>query len=207
MWRKTTAAKPSSQFPTTPAGASAESVKNSDVPSVPSTPAKVEEASRVAPSGSSVPYSSRASQPPAPAPLHSGAFAIPSGLKIHGTISGSSDLSLDSEMHGKIWLSDARLSIGPNGRVHADVEAREIVVNGKLTGNLKATESIRLGPSARFKGSVVAPRIGIDEGAQVRGKVEMSRPSDTAVDSESVASESDSSPKASARAAGQVSRS
>lgn len=110
-------------------------------------------------------------------------------------------------MHGKIWLSDARLSIGPNGRVHADVEAREIVVNGKLTGNLKATESIRFGPSARFKGSVVAPRIGIDEGAQVRGKVEMSRPSDTAVDSESVASESDSSPKASARAAGQVSRS
>jgi len=108
-------------------------------------------------------------------------------------------------MHGKIWLSGARLSIGPNGRVHADVEAREIFVNGKLTGNLKAAESVHFGPSARFQGSVVAARIRIDDGARVRGKVEMANGSSAS--SDAAASESKDAPKASARAAGQASQS
>lgn len=206
MWRKTTSAKPFSESESAPVTASSESAQN-EVASVPSASAKPREISQAASPVSSAPFLSPAAQPPAPvpAPSNSAGFSIPSGLKIHGTISGSSDLSLDSEMHGKVWLSGARLSIGPNGRVHADIEAREVVVNGNLTGNLKASESVRFGSNARFQGSVVAPRIGIDDGARVRGKVEMARPAD-ASSSESAKSEAEDAPKTSARAAGQVAR-
>jgi len=207
MWRKTTPAKPSLQSSSTPSSAPLEQSKIPEAASVSPAPSRPEETSSVPSPVPSAPFSSPAARPPAPAPVpsNSGAFSIPSGLKIHGTISGSSDLSLDSEMHGKIWLSGARLSIGPNGRVHADVEAREIFVNGKLTGNLKAAESVHFGPSARFQGSVVAARIRIDDGARVRGKVEMANGSSAS--SDAAASESKDAPKASARAAGQASQS
>jgi cytoskeletal protein CcmA (bactofilin family) len=129
----------------------------------------------------SSPAPSRASAPSVPqfsTPSSSaGGSAISSGLKIHGTVTGSADLTVDGELNGKIWLSDSRVAIGSNGRVHSDIEAREILVNGTLQGNLKASESVRFGPSARFQGSVVAPRIGIDDGAKVRGKIETVKPS------------------------------
>ncbi|HKS83405.1 MAG TPA: polymer-forming cytoskeletal protein [Candidatus Acidoferrales bacterium] len=207
MWRKPTVAKPSSQSSSSPSSAPLEQSKTPESASATPAPPKTEGTSHAPAPVSSAPFLSPAAKPPAPAPapVNSGAFSIPSGLKIHGTISGSSDLSLDSEMHGKIWLTGARLSIGPNGRVHADVEAREIFVNGKLNGNLKAAESVHFGPSARFNGSVAAARISIDDGAHFRGKVEMANGS--MASSDAAASESSAAPKASARAAGQVSNS
>jgi cytoskeletal protein CcmA (bactofilin family) len=104
---------------------------------------------------------------------------ITSGLKIRGELSGSSDLYIDGETQGKIQLGEARVTVGPNGRVQADVDAREINIEGTVKGNLKARESVRLGPSSQVEGSVLTPRIGIDDGARLRGKVEMTRPDDT----------------------------
>jgi cytoskeletal protein CcmA (bactofilin family) len=112
-------------------------------------------------------------------PVSMSTSVISAGLKIRGEISGSSDLHIEGEAHGKIRLSGGRVSVGPNGNVQADVDAREIVVEGTLQGNLKATESVRLGPSSRVQGSVLAPRIGIDDGARLRGQVEMVRASDS----------------------------
>jgi len=105
----------------------------------------------------------------------SGPSSIASGLKIRGELSGSSDLYIDGEAQGKIALPDSRVTIGPNGRVQADIEAREIIIEGTVEGNLKARESVRLGSSSKVQGSVLTPRIGIDDGAKLRGKVEMTR--------------------------------
>ena len=101
--------------------------------------------------------------------------SLGSGLKIRGELSGSSDLYIDGEAQGKIALPDSRVTIGPNGRVQADIEAREIIIEGTVEGNLKARESVRLGSSSKVQGSVLTPRIGIDDGAKLRGKVEMTR--------------------------------
>jgi len=101
--------------------------------------------------------------------------SLGSGLKIRGELSGSSDLYIDGEAQGKITLADSRVTIGPNGRVQADIEAREIIIEGTVQGNLKARESVRLGPSSKVQGSVLTPRIGIDDGATLRGKVEMTK--------------------------------
>jgi cytoskeletal protein CcmA (bactofilin family) len=109
---------------------------------------------------------------PAPAPVNTKVSKITSGLKIVGELSGSSDLYIDGEVQGKVHLADGRVTVGPNGRIQAEVQAREIVIEGSVQGNLKALESARLGSSSRVLGSISTPRLGIDEGARIRGRVE-----------------------------------
>jgi cytoskeletal protein CcmA (bactofilin family) len=99
-------------------------------------------------------------------------------LRIHGEFSGNSDLYVDGEAHGSIRLAQAKVTVGPHGRVHADIDAREIVVEGTVQGNLKASESIRLGPGSRVQGSMMTPRVAIEDGARLRSKVEMTKPGD-----------------------------
>jgi cytoskeletal protein CcmA (bactofilin family) len=105
--------------------------------------------------------------------------SLGSGLKIRGELSGRSDLYIEGEAEGKITLSDSRVTIGPNGRVQADIEAREIIIEGTVQGNLRALESVRLLSSSKVQGSILTPRIGVDDGAKLRGKVEMTRAGET----------------------------
>jgi cytoskeletal protein CcmA (bactofilin family) len=159
MWRKTPEGKPSSESYNQPISSSTPVENSHPVPSYSSAPS--------APSASP-----RSSAEPAPVTLGSNASKITSGLKINGEVSGSADLYVDGEVQGKLRLSGARVTVGPNGRVQADIEAREIVVNGTVNGNLKAAERAHFGSSSRVNGSVLTPRIGIDDGARLRGKVE-----------------------------------
>jgi cytoskeletal protein CcmA (bactofilin family) len=115
-----------------------------------------------------------------PSPLASSADSrIGSGLKIRGEITGTSDMYIDGNVEGKVRIGSGRLTVGANGRVQADLEAREIFVNGSVVGNLKATDRVQLGSSGSVQGGVVTPRIGIDDGARLRGNVETARASDS----------------------------
>jgi len=156
MWRKPSEGKPSSESYNQPAS------NSSAVEKLPSAP----------PSYSPAPAASRSSVESSPASLGSNASKITSGLKINGEISGSADLYIDGEVQGKLRLVNARVTVGPNGRVQADIEAREIMIDGTVNGNLKAGERAHFGSSSRVNGSVLTPRIGIDDGARLRGKVE-----------------------------------
>lgn len=108
-------------------------------------------------------------------PSSSSRSTIGSGLKIHGDIFGDSDLFIDGEAQGKIRLTAGRVTVGSNGRVQADIEAREIVIEGTVQGNLKAAESVHLGPASHMRGSMVTGRIEVEDGAHLLGKVEMTR--------------------------------
>ena len=121
-------------------------------------------------------FKSPAVEPAAPPPVSSSSSRINSGLKITGEVFGDSDLVIDGEVQGKVRLSSGRVTVGPSGRVTAEIEAREIVVEGTVQGNLKAADSVRLGPAGRVTGSVLTPRIAIDDGARLRGKVETTSP-------------------------------
>jgi cytoskeletal protein CcmA (bactofilin family) len=117
---------------------------------------------------------------PSPAPLPTNVDSrIGSGLKIRGEITGTSDMYIDGDVQGKVRIGSGRLTVGSNGRVQADIEAREIIVNGSVLGNLKATDRVQLGPSGSVQGSVITPRIGIDDGARLRGNVETARAGDS----------------------------
>jgi cytoskeletal protein CcmA (bactofilin family) len=103
------------------------------------------------------------------------ASKIGPGLKISGEISGNSDLYLDGQATGKIRINGARVTVGPQGKVQADIDAKEIVVNGDVQGNLKAEAKVRLGASSQVKGFLEAPSVGIEDGARFYGKVEVTR--------------------------------
>jgi cytoskeletal protein CcmA (bactofilin family) len=155
MWRKPAEGKPSSEPYNQPVSSSAP-VENSPAPQPSPAP----------------PAPSRSLADSAPVALGNNASKITSGLKINGEISGSADLYIDGEVQGKLRLGNARVTVGPSGHVQADIEAREIVVEGTVDGNLKAGERAHFGSSSRVNGSVMTPRIGIDDGARLRGKVE-----------------------------------
>jgi cytoskeletal protein CcmA (bactofilin family) len=103
---------------------------------------------------------------------------IGAGLKIRGDISGDANLIIEGEAQGKIQMGAGRVTVGPNGNVNADIEAAQIIIEGVVQGNLRASDSVRLGPASRVQGSLLARRIAIDDGARLRGKVEMIRATD-----------------------------
>jgi cytoskeletal protein CcmA (bactofilin family) len=165
MWHKNDG-KPSPEVPQPPVGGTTKSQVT------PETPA----ASTVAPAPVAATPAPRVTTPEpavAAAPMATGSSRIQAGLKIHGEISGNSDLYIDGELQGKIRLGGARVVIGPNGKVQADIDAGAVTIDGSVQGNIKASESVRLGAGSRVQGSVLTPRIGIDDGARLRGKVEM----------------------------------
>lgn len=127
-----------------------------------------------------IPTQNFASAPAAAAPDYSGqasasASTISTGLRIHGELTGTADLFIDGEVQGSLRLAQSKVTVGPRGRVQADIEAREIVVEGIVQGNLKASDRIRLGPASQVQGSLMTPRVAIDDGARLRGRVETAR--------------------------------
>jgi cytoskeletal protein CcmA (bactofilin family) len=94
------------------------------------------------------------------------------GLKIQGELTGDADLFIDGDVEGRVRLINGRVTVGPNGQVQAEIEARHIRVEGTVYGNLKASESAQLGAQSKVLGDVQSPRIGVADGAQLSGKIE-----------------------------------
>jgi cytoskeletal protein CcmA (bactofilin family) len=98
---------------------------------------------------------------------------IGQSLFIKGEVSGSEDLTVDGRVEGRIDLKDHNLTIGPNGKVHADVHAKNITIVGEVTGNVVADEKVDLTDSGRLVGDIRSPRIAVSDGAQFKGSVDM----------------------------------
>jgi len=96
-------------------------------------------------------------------------------LVVKGEIAGREDLFIDGEVHGKIRLDGAKLTIGPDGRVTAEIEAREVVVRGEFKGNIKAQDRVQIAASGRATGEIRARLISIEEGAEVHLKVNLEK--------------------------------
>jgi cytoskeletal protein CcmA (bactofilin family) len=104
------------------------------------------------------------------------------GIRIKGEITGSEDLFIDGNVEGKVTFRNAVLTVGPNASVKADIEAREIVIRGRVEGKLDGTERVQIWSTAKVSGDIRSQRIAIEDGAEFRGKVEAgkapSRPAD-----------------------------
>ena len=105
----------------------------------------------------------------------SGLAQIGKSVVIKGELSGSEDLYLDGQVEGSIALKGNSLTVGPNGTVKASVDAKGVVVQGKLEGNIQASDRVDLRKSAIVTGDISAQRISIEEGAFLKGKVEIQR--------------------------------
>src|SRR5260370_7285816 len=104
----------------------------------------------------------------------SGKFGhIGKSVSIKGELSGSEDGYVDGQVEGNIQLSGNSLTIGPNGRVHANVAVKSVTVGGSLEGNIQASERTELRKTAVVNGDVQTRRIAIEEGAYFKGKLEI----------------------------------
>ncbi len=102
---------------------------------------------------------------------------IGQSVLVKGELSGSEDLYLDGEVEGSIQLRDHSLVVGPHGRVRANVNARDVVVHGKVDGNIRGTERVELKKSAVLVGDISTQKIIIEEGAFFKGAIDIQKES------------------------------
>jgi cytoskeletal protein CcmA (bactofilin family) len=100
---------------------------------------------------------------------------IGKSVLIKGELSGSEDLYLDGEVEGNILLKDHNLTIGPNGRVRANIQAKDVVVHGKVDGNVQGTDRVELKRSAVLSGDISTQRIVIEDGAFFKGAIDIKK--------------------------------
>lgn len=94
-------------------------------------------------------------------------------LVIKGEISGSESLFIDGRIEGTINLSDSRVTIGRNGVIAASISAREVVIMGKVTGNVQCTDRLDIRSEGALTGDVVTQRISVEDGAVLKGSIEV----------------------------------
>ena len=102
-----------------------------------------------------------------------GSTVIGRSVTIRGELSGNEDLYMDGIVEGTITLPGSRLTVGPNARVMADLDARDVVIYGFVEGNIRATGRIELRESAEVQGDIAAERLSIEENASIKGRVEL----------------------------------
>ena len=107
------------------------------------------------------------------APLTGELAQIGKSVVIKGELSGSEDLYVDGHVEGSISLKTNSLTVGPNGQVKASVECKGVVVQGKLEGNVLASDRVDLRKSAIVTGDISTQRISIEDGAYLRGKIDI----------------------------------
>ena len=146
-----------------------EDVKSQGIPEASTPPAPspaVVAPSTPAPSAFSLPVSPRA------------AACISQGIRIKGEVTGNEDLFVDGLVEGRLNLTaNCCLTVGPNGTVKADLNAREIIVRGKVEGKVTARDKLQVWSTGQITGEVQTGRIAIEDGALLRGKVEAGKQS------------------------------
>src|SRR5437868_13425434 len=101
---------------------------------------------------------------------------IGKSLVIKGEVTGSESLYIDGRVEGSINLPGNRVTVGRNGVVNANITAREIVVTGKVRGNLSASDRVDIRNEGSLTGDVVAQRISIEDGAFFKGGIDIRKP-------------------------------
>jgi cytoskeletal protein CcmA (bactofilin family) len=145
----------------------------SNLPPTPEPPA-----ARPAPPAPPVvePAASRAPVPSASASASGEQATIGKSLFIKGEITGSESLFVDGKVEGSINLAGNRVTVGRNGQVSANITAREIVVLGKVRGNVSATDRVDIRAEGSLNGDVSAARISIEDGAFFKGGIDIRKP-------------------------------
>jgi len=94
-------------------------------------------------------------------------------LVVKGEITGSESLYIDGKVEGRIALSDSRVTIGRNGSVAANISAREVVILGKVHGNIQVTDRLEIRSEGSLTGDVITQRISVEDGAILKGSVQV----------------------------------
>lgn len=118
--------------------------------------------------------------PRAPSTAHGASTAMSPGkgstlgasVRVKGDLVADEDLVIQGQVEGSV-LHLRSLTIGAQGRIHGEIRARRIIVQGSVDGNLYALESVTLQSGSTVRGDVFAPKVAIDEGARLSGRIDM----------------------------------
>jgi cytoskeletal protein CcmA (bactofilin family) len=110
--------------------------------------------------------SGRPSQSPVP---------IGQSVVMKGELNASEDLAVEGTVEGTIELRDNVLTIGPNGRIKAQIFAKSVIVLGTVNGNITASDRVDIREAGSVDGNIVSPRVSIADGAHFRGSVDMQK--------------------------------
>lgn len=120
---------------------------------------------------------------PTPPPPRAAETEVPRGVAsigksvvIKGQIFSREDLYLDGEIEGTVEVPENRLTIGPHGKLHAGIKAREVVVLGTVNGNVEASERIDIRKESKLVGDIKTGRIMIEDGAYFKGTIDIVKP-------------------------------
>ena len=94
-------------------------------------------------------------------------------LVIKGEISGSESLYIDGRIEGKITMPESRVTIGRNGKVDASIQAREVVIMGKVTGNIECSDRVDIRAEGSVNGDISTTRISVEDGASLKGGIQV----------------------------------
>ena len=94
-------------------------------------------------------------------------------LVIKGEITGSESLYVDGRIEGTISFKEHRVTVGRNGVVAANIFAREVVVMGKVTGNIECSDRVDIRSEGSLTGDIISRRISVEDGAMLRGAVQL----------------------------------
>jgi cytoskeletal protein CcmA (bactofilin family) len=109
-------------------------------------------------------------------PENRGSASIGKAVKIVGQIFSREDLFVDGDLEGTVEALEHKLTIGPNGTVHAGVKAREVVALGTIQGDVEATDKIEIRKDAKLVGNIKTARIIIEDGAYFKGSIDIVKP-------------------------------
>jgi cytoskeletal protein CcmA (bactofilin family) len=107
--------------------------------------------------------------------VENGSARIGKSVVISGEVKGSEDLIVDGRVEGTVTLTESRLTIGPNASVQADLFARDVLIQGKVNGNVVASGRVELRAGCSMEGNISAARLAVEDNAVFRGKVDLSQ--------------------------------
>ncbi len=115
------------------------------------------------------------SSPRPSAPATRTVSSLGSSIEIKGKITGDEDLQIDGKVEGSVVLNGQRLTVGRAGQLNSEIWARELVVYGKLTGNIHASDRVEIKKDGSVTGDITTARISVEDGAYFKGRIEIER--------------------------------
>ena len=94
-------------------------------------------------------------------------------LSIKGEITGTEALYVDGKIEGKITMPESRVTVGRNGKVDASIQAKEVVVMGKVTGNIECSDRVDIRAEGSVHGDIATSRISVEDGASLKGGIQV----------------------------------
>jgi len=96
-------------------------------------------------------------------------------LEITGQVTGQEDLQIDGKVEGPVSLEGQRLTVGRTGKLNSEVTAREVIVYGKIVGNVRARDRVEVKKDGEVVGDITTARISVEDGAYFKGRIEIER--------------------------------